>query len=225
MKYVKFTKIDAETGISINIQRARNGEIFPSLTSLNVIFQDQNITEFWYGTASDAVVVDNDNQSWIITKEQFTAAMQSTVAKLIQVKLRELNLVDKAIRDELLGVYQPTALLAGTYKVEQAKAFLAGNPDPLDSLHLEANTRGVTVEYLAGKVLEKYETYIYIDALIAAIRGKLEDRIETFVVDTLNPIASWNDFQSFEDIGNGTLLSKYGTDIYGRMIPLLSPGE
>jgi len=224
MKYVKFTKIDSETGISTNIQRARNGEVYPLLTGLSVIFQDQNITEFWYGTANDSVVVDNNNQSWIITKEQFTTALTSTVDKIKVRLLSELSNVDKAIRDELLGVYHTTALLAGTYKVEQAKAFIAGNPDPQDALHLEASTRGVTVEYLAGKVLEKYNSYIYIDALIAAIRGKLEDRIETFTVDVNNPITSWNDFLSLEDIGNGTMLAKYGTDIYGRMIPLLSLG-
>ncbi len=225
MKYVKFTKVDTETGISINIQRARNGDAYPSLTGLSVIFQDQNITEFWYGTASDAVVVDNDNQSWIITKEQFTAALTSSVEKMKTRLLTELSNVDKAIREELLGVYHTTALLAGTYKIDQARLFQSGLGDPQDALHLEASVRGVTVEYLAGKVLEKYETYIYIDSLIAAIRGKLEDRIETFTINSVNPITSWNEFLSLEDIGNGTMLAKYGTDIYGRMIPLLSPGE
>lgn len=222
MKYVKFTKIDVETGISTNIQSAKNGEVFPPVIGLSVVFQDENITEFWYGTCNNNATDNPDNQCWIVTKEQFVAALSATVDKIKTNKLKELSEVDKNIRNELLGIYHTTALLAGTYKVNQAKEFLAGNPVINDSLHLEATTRGVTVEYLAAKVLEKYEKYIYIDALIAAIRGKLEDRIESFVVDSNDPIASWNEFRSFEDIGNGTSLSKYGTDIYGRMMPLLS---
>lgn len=224
MRYIKFTKVDAETGKSANLKKAKNGEVFPSIPSLKILFQDQNITEFWYGTVANNAKDDPDNQIKIITDEEFAQAVHNNVEKIKQNILKELDINDKAIRTEHLNVYHNTALIAGMYKVDQAKLLLAGLGDPNDTLHNEANIRGITPESLANKVLDKYNKYIYLDSLIAGIRGKLQDRIESFTVNLLDPLASWNEFISYEDIGNGTLLQKYNSDIYGRMIPLLNQG-
>ena len=221
MKYLKLTKIDAETKISCNIQSSRYGETFPEISGLEIVFQDQNITEFWYATCANDAVDNPDNQCWFISKADFAQALSDTIEKIKTAKLKQLSVNDKNIRDELLGVYHITALLAGTYKYQQAQMLVAGLDDKTDSLHLEAKTRGVDPALAANKIIEKYNKYIYIDALIAGIRGKLEDRIENFKIDLNDPITSLAEFNSFEDIGNGTLLQKYDADIYGRMIPLL----
>lgn len=224
MKYLKFTKIDSETGISANIQTPRNGEVIPNVSGIEVIFQDANITEFWYATVNDDAVDNPSNQCWLITLQEFAIALSNTVEKLKSIKLKKLSQDDKILRDELLGVYHITALLAGTYKYDQAMMQVAGMGDPNDMLHLEASTRGIDPTDLANKIIEKYNKYVYIDALITGIRGKLEDRIESFSVDMNDPLASWIEFNSFEDIGNGTMLQKYESDIYGRMIPILNQG-
>ena len=162
MKYLKYTKIDSVTGISANIQTPRNGETDPNISGLEVVFQDANITEFWYATVNDDAIDNPNNQCWLISLQEFATALSSTIEKLKSIKLKELGDNDKRIRDELLGVYHITALLAGTYKYDQARMQVAGMGDPNDMLHLEASIRGIDPTLLANRIIDKYEKYVYV---------------------------------------------------------------
>lgn len=222
MKYFKLTEIDAVTGISANSQFPANGTTFPELEDINILFQDKNTTEFWYAAASDLAFENKENQCYEITLSELADALDHSIAKDKMIKLEELNDNDRESRRVLLGKYDVTALIADMYKYEQAKAIILGTNDLTEELQLEANIRGIPINTLAQSVIAKHDLYVKVDALICGLRGKLQDRIENFAVDKNDPIASLNEWNSQEDIGNGVLLQKYNGDIYGRLLPLLA---
>lgn len=221
MKYFKLTKIDKETGISSNRKYPSNGEIFPDLPGLNVIINDAVVTEFWYATADDAATENPENQCWELSLSDFSSGIKASIAKSRTNKLKELFLREKEVRADLLGHYHVTVLLSGLYKYEQAKKVIEGNGVLTDEIYAEATLRGIDVEDLAIKIIDKHNVYRDIDTKISGIRGKLQDRLEGFTFNDLDPLTSVTDYLSTEDIGNGIILSKYDTDIMARVLPLI----
>lgn len=221
MKYFKLTQVDTVTGISCNVKNPENGLDFPILSGLEVKFQDANITEFWYGTANDDAIEDPENQCWEITLIEFAEALKQTIIKKKQIISLDLDSSDRRTREIFLRKFDTTALIASIYKYEQAKSVILGLEEPTPELSLEAATRGINIVDLAHSVIEKKNSYIKIDALIAGLRGKLQDRLDLFEVDVNDPLASLEEWESEEDIGQGIMLPKYNSDICGRLVQLL----
>lgn len=217
MKYVKFTQIDYITGISNNIKSSENGLMFPSIDGLEILFQDTINDVFWYGTVPDNITSNTENQFFVLSNEEFSENLNKMITKSIIERKDELYEEEKKVRDILMGKYHVTASIAGLYKYEQAKEYLLDANVPAIELRLEANVRGIPVSDLALMVISLHDEFREKEALVAGIRGMLYGRLDSFVFDTLNPMASWNEFHSTELIGENEI-PKYGTDILTRVI-------
>ena len=217
MKYVKFTQIDYITGISNNIKSSENGLMFPSIDGLEILFQDTINDVFWYGTVPDNITSNTENQFFVLSNEEFSENLNKMITKFIIERKDELYEEEKKVRDILMGKYHVTASIAGIYKYEQAKEYLLDANVPAIELRLEANVRGIPVSDLALMVISLHDEFREKEALVAGIRGMLYGRLDSFVFDTLNPMASWNEFHSTELIGENEI-PKYGTDILTRVI-------
>jgi hypothetical protein len=225
MKYFKLTKVDPITKISANVKYSKY-PIFPKVEGMEIIIQDGDYSEFWYATAPDNTESNPINQFWQINLVDFKKALERKIEVEKEKLLKELYLNEKKTRDELLGRYHQTALIAGFYKIPQAENIINGGElEDSPEIVIEAEARDITPLEMAIKIIERSNEYKYVEAMLAGIRGKLEDLIVEFQFDDHNPIESWNEFDN-EQVIVGTYtdenneeqniyLKKYSSDIRG----------
>jgi len=103
------------------------------------------------------------------------------------------------LRNSLFSKYHETALLAGIYKYDQAKALVTdGTPSAI--IDIEADIRGITSVELANKIIANHEAFRDTSAKLAGLRGKIADRLNGFVFDMNDPIVSSNAFEQQKEV-------------------------
>jgi hypothetical protein len=246
MKYFKFTKIDSRTGISINVKTPIGNPVFPNIEGLKILTQDAIFSEFWYGTGDSTRTVvetvrntahdvdssqpeyiqtekvidvsyDVENQIWELTKEQYAAAIQTNIEHILARKKEALYEEEKAYRDDILGKYHSTATVAGIYKYEQAKKVLVDPNDSAPDVRTEATARGLTVAQMAQRIVDNHESFRTLEAKIAGIRGKILDRLNSFVFDEEDIEASWNSLGQRETIDDDVHVGFYDASFRERI--------
>lgn len=221
MKYVKFTQVDAKTGISANMQTPKEGATNPYIKGLNILFQDNRIKEFFYGTADDDAVDNPDNQCWFITYEEFAEIVKDNLYHLIELNKQLLYNEEIQLRRQLLvGKYDDTASIAGIYKYDQAKKLLNDSTYFAPEIEQEATYRNIDKNELALKIVEHHESFRYKEAKIAGIRGKQLDRLNNFVFDYSDAWSNWEEFHKMEKIGEyenkDVMVRYYGFELMER---------
>jgi hypothetical protein len=205
MRYFKLTQVDSITGISVNRETSKEGPRFSDLPGLNVLLQDNINSCFFYATVGQAAQPDPENQCWELTLQEFAAAIKINLDREIDRAREQLFEEERGLRRVYLqGKYDDTASIAGIYKYEQAKAYLAGDPGVKPVLETEASIRGVAVQVLAEKIVANHESFRNKEAIIAGLRGKQLDRINNFQFDAADPWGSWQEFFKLETIGTRT---------------------
>jgi hypothetical protein len=205
MRYFKFTQIDSVTGISVNRETSREGPKNPDIDGLQILMQDGINSCFFYGTVSSNAVPDPENQCWELTPQEFADAVKANLDREIDRAREQLFEEERGLRRVYLqGKYDDTASIAGIYKYDQAKAYLADNTTPAPALEAEASVRGVTVQVLAQRVVANHESFRTKEATIAGLRGKQLDRINGFQFEEADPWGSWQEFFKLETIGTRT---------------------
>lgn len=186
-KYFKFHQVDCETGISIEIEPSVNGPTHPQLDGRKVIFASN---DFFYAIASDSAVENPDNYIFEITEGEFKTEMAEVITKMRNDYIENLYGSEKSLREKLLGNYHNTATVAGVYKYEEAKKLLDNGVNS-SIIDIEASIRGITSEEMAQKIVDNHNKFREIDAKIAGLRGKLLDRVNSFVLDETDIVESY----------------------------------
>jgi hypothetical protein len=205
MRYFKFTQVDSITGISVNRETSKEGPKNPDIDGLQILMQDGINSCFFYGTVSSSAVPNPENQCWELTLQEFADAVKANLDREVDRAREQLFEEERGLRRVYLqGKYDDTASIAGIYKYDQAKAYLAGNPGSYQVLQTEANVRGVTLQVLAERIVANHESFRNKEAIIAGLRGKQLDRINGFQFDEADPWGSWQEFFKLETIGTRT---------------------
>lgn len=201
MKFFKFYKVDASTGISVEIERSVEGPTNPSLAGL------ANIFEFggWsYATADDAAAADDDNCIFEITEAAYIAVIKDGFNALKLGRTNSAYEQEKGLRESQFSKYGDTATIAGVYKYDLAKAYVADNSADAGVVATEATARGLTTLAMANKIVTNHEAFRATEAKIAGLRGKIVDRLAglTFNESSLSDaLASWTEITKSETIG------------------------
>jgi len=239
MKYLKFTQIDANTGISWAINQPISGPSWPNIPGLNlseVIQLAQNPTYYlakvdidalntqllneWQAKVDaqqpteenpepesipqpDPIVLEfnPDNHFFELTLEEYANELKEHVMAQLNQEKNSIYEQENRFRDSVFSKYHDTASLAGIYKYEQAKEYIADNTAAALDLRAEATARGVTPEVMANRIIQNHESFRQKEAKIAGIRGKILDRIESFSFNMQDPEASLAEFKTEETIG------------------------
>jgi len=198
MKLLKFSQVDAQTGISVLIERPRYGPVNPNISGLNIIFE---YGDFRYSYVDDNVSANSNNLIFEITEQEFAQDIQDRVNKTLENWKIELYENEKKLRNHVLGKYDTTAIISGIYKYEDSLKFKqTGEQTP--ELVEEATQRGITVNQLADRIIENHETYRLKEAKIAGLRGKIYDRISSYSFDINDALNSWKELaERIEIIG------------------------
>ena len=204
MKYFKFAQISEETGISWAIAQPSSGPSYPKIPglNLNLVVQLSQSPIYYVANVADNAVADPDNHIFELTKEEYASELKIHTLSLLNSEKESLYKQELDFRNEIFSKYHDTASLAGIYKYQQAKELISDNTALAVEIRAEATARGVEPEVLANKIIENHEDFRNKEAKIAGIRGKIFDRLESFVFDMDNPDSSYLDAVSVEVIGS-----------------------
>ena len=212
MKYFKFAQVSAETGVSWAIARPLSGPKMPDLPGLtNAIQLDQWSGDFFLGEVDDSATADPDNYIFELTAEEYAKELKDHIFHNINKRLERINDEENDFRKAVLGKYDSTASLAGIYKYEQAKAYIADNTVSAPDVEAEATVRGVDVATMANRIVTNHEAFRAKEAKIAGIRGMIQDRLESYTFNDADPAASYAAYIAPETVGT-TTESRYNLD-------------
>lgn len=114
--------------------------------------------------------------------------------------LEKLELFAKELRDKAIQNVSALELSQYTAKASEAKAFQASQKDS-DALALrtESMARGITLDELAAKVLDKAGATATMEAEIAGVLGKHKDVVRSFV--SFQDVLTYDYDQGWPDLG------------------------
>lgn len=190
MKFFRFSKVDASTGISVEIEKPVEGPTNPSLPSIGSVYE---FGGFSYATAGDDAVEDPDNHIVEITEAEYNAQFETAFGMLKTARIAQAYEQEKGIRGSEFGKYHDTASAAGIYKYDLAKAYVADNTADAGPVAAEATARGLTTLAMANKIVTNHEAFRTKEAKLAGLRGKIVDRLEGLTFDAADVIGSWNE--------------------------------
>ena len=203
MKYFKFAQISADTGISWAIEQPITGPSWPEIPGLeasNAIQLSKNPT-YYVATVGNAANPDAENHIFQLTFEQYAKEIEEHVTYLLNREKDMIYFYENEFRKSIFSKYHDTATVAGIYKYEQAKALVADADADAPDVRVEAASRGIDVITLANRIVENHESFRNKESKIAGIRGKILDRLNSYVFDLSDPQGSYNEFMSEEVIG------------------------
>lgn len=197
MKIFKFKKVDAKTGISVDIEKPREGPANPNLPGLEVVFDFNN---FHYATVNNTATPDPENYIFEITQEELDADIKSKTLQYLAEKKEEVYTQERELRHQLFGKYHDTASTAGVYKYEQALAVLADPTVSAPEVEAEATAREVAVDVIAQRIVDNHLAFRVKEAKLAGLRGKITDRLDAFVFDDTDAIGSWKELMERTEV-------------------------
>lgn len=190
MKIFKFRQVDAKTGISVAIERPKEGPTNPALPGLVEIFDEYNY--YKYAHVDDSAVADPENFIFEITESELVADVQGKVNDTLAY-WKDLGYKnEKELRQLVFGKYDDTATSSGIYKYNEAVKFLTDGTPSLD-ISTEASVRGVTETQIAERIVVNHEAFRVKEAKIAGLRGKILDRLDAYTFDAADPLGSWDE--------------------------------
>jgi len=197
MKIFKFKKVDAKTGISVDIEKPREGPTNPNLPGLEVVF---DFGGFNYGTVDNTATAEPENYIYEIDQAELDQAIKDKTLQYLRDRKEEVYKQEKDLRQQLFGKYHDTASLAGVYKYEQALAVLADPTADAPEIEAEATARGVDIDVIAQRIVDNHLAFRVKEAKLAGLRGKITDRLDAFVFDDADAIGSWKELMERTEV-------------------------
>jgi hypothetical protein len=190
MKIFKFRQVDAKTGISVAIEKPREGPTNPTLPGLTEIFDTYN--NYKYAHVDDSAIADPDNFIFEITAEELTADVEAKTNQYLEMYKTDAYKEEIELRNQVFGKYHDTATSSGIYKYNEAVKFLADGTPSLD-ITTEASVREVTETEIAEKIVVNHEAFRVKEAKVAGLRGKIFDRLDAYTFDATDALGSWDE--------------------------------
>ncbi len=152
----------------------------PFVTGLNVLFV--GVDSFFYAECPNAATVPTVGNILAITSEDVETA-RTAVDLAARSALKSLIwIVAAKKRADATVEYHSSEISAGaSYKIEQARAILAGGTGAL--IEAEATARGISTSALATKITAAYDRLTALEASVAGYSGKLADAVDAAVDD------------------------------------------
>jgi len=200
MKYVKFKMVDSITGISIDKQDSENGHSLPNLGTIYDLCQSFDM-QWYYARVDDDAPFDPENRIYEITFEEYSYEIGRIISDLQGKAIEDAYEQEKEIRKEIFSRYHESATTAGIQKYQEALDCLAGG-EASKTIQIEATAREVSTSVLSQKIVNNHNKFRETDAKLSGLRGKIVDRIKSFVYDSENPYQSFLSYTQTEFVLN-----------------------
>jgi len=206
MKYFKFAQISQDTGISWAIAQPVSGPSWPDLPGLDVSasIQLSHNPTYYIAQVNDTAVANPDNHIFELTAGEYAEQLKQHVMYQLNKEKDSIYQEEYNFRQSIFSKYHDTASTAGIYKYEQAKALVADATAAALDVRAEATARGVAPAVMAGRIITNHEDFRAKEAKIAGIRGKIFDRVSTYVFNLDDADASYAEFLTQDVVGTRT---------------------
>ena len=197
MKIFKFLSVDAKTGISVEIERPKEGPAKPNLAGMGEVFY---FGGWMYAEVDDAAEANPENYIHEVSQDDFDAVLAAEFANVKAARIENAYKEEKDIRAALFGKYHDTASAAGIYKYDLAKAYVADNTVDAGAVAAEATARGLTTLEMANKIVTNHEAFRTTEAKLAGLRGKVVDRLSGLAFDATDALGSWRELVERKEV-------------------------
>ena len=206
MKYFKFAQISAETGISWAIAQPISGPSYPDLPGLDLstAVQLAHSPTYYIGQVDNGAVPNPDNHIFELTAAEYAQELKQHVMHQLDKEKDSIYQEEYNFRNSIFSKYHDTASTAGIYKYEQAKALVADATAAAPDVRAEATARGVAPAVIANRIITNHEDFRAKEAKIAGIRGKIFDRVSTYVFNLEDAGGSYTEFLTQDVVGTRT---------------------
>jgi hypothetical protein len=221
MKYFKFAQISADTGISWAIAQPVSGPSWPIIPDLdlNTTVQLSHTPIYYLAKVSDQATPNPANHIFELTLAEYAEELKQHVMYQLNQEKESIYQQEYDFRNSIFSKYHDTASIAGIYKYEQAKAVLLDPAAEAPEVRAEALARGLSVEVMAERIITNHELFRAKEAKIAGIRGRIQDRLNGYEFDLMDPDASYAEYLTEEVVGtrmsmefeNGEMVEKQVT--------------
>jgi hypothetical protein len=221
MKYFKFAQISADTGISWAIAQPVSGPSWPIIPDLdlNTTVQLSHTPIYYLAKVSDQATPNPANHIFELTLAEYAEELKQHVMYQLNQEKESIYQQEYDFRNSIFSKYHDTASIAGIYKYEQAKAVLLDPAAEAPEVRAEALARGSSVEVMAERIITNHELFRAKEAKIAGIRGRIQDRLNGYEFDLMDPDASYAEYLTEEVVGtrmsmefeNGEMVEKQVT--------------
>lgn len=203
MKYFKFAQISADTGISWAIAQPVSGPSWPNIPDLdlNTTVQLAHAPIYYLAKVSDQATPNPANHIFELTLAEYAEELNQHVMYQLNREKESIYQQEYDFRNSIFSKYHDTASIAGIYKYEQAKAVLLDATAPAPEVRAEALARGLSVEVMAERIIQNHEQFRAKEARIAGIRGRIQDRLNAYEFDLMDPDVSYAEYLTEEVVG------------------------
>lgn len=137
--------------------------------------------------------------SWVVTTTPPPAeykGRKTTPKKMAKDRLTEINAASDNLLNDIRSGYPEFETDTWDQQKAEAEAYLADNTASIPLVQSIADSRGVPVDVLCQKIVEKATAYAQTAGTIIGDRQKLEDQIEAILANT-----SLTDDEKIDQIG------------------------
>lgn len=128
---------------------------------------------------------------WVEAPESVQTPTEKTLEELKADKLIDItNRFEEAISQLKLG-FSTSEILSWDKQEKEARSYLLDNTSPTPLLNSIALARGVDLNILVGKIIEKADMFATISGALIGKKQRLDDMIASATLESINNI-SWD---------------------------------
>ena len=209
MKHIKFTYVDAITGISVAKEPARNGPVFPAVNGLEYSWAREseyptNVPQF-FGTCPDDSDVQVDGVLGVFSEGDWEGMHADEMAARAQLhgtpqtNLRAALTAEYERRMQAIAAgYPPSERESWPVQTSEAAALIADPQAATPWIDSAAVARGVDRLELANRIVAKDAMYRVFSGTLSGVRQRIEDEIDAAgddmaALQLINVAEGWGD--------------------------------
>ena len=183
MRYLKYTSVDAVSGLPVTLAPAPNGPVPPAVEGLSFGFALESeyptTTPTLYGTCPDESAVDLPGVLEVVTEAQFQAAFAGELVARAAKRAQQNNRAYESATAALTADYPQLEKDTWPTQNAEAEAWVA---DPVGALtpwiDRAAAERGLDREEYIRRTLIKARQFVIMSSFLTGRRQKYEDEIK-----------------------------------------------
>lgn len=185
MKYVKYTYVDAVTGVPVNQAPARNGPAMPAISGLEFGFALESLyptsAPTLFGACPSSAALDTPGVIAELTKAEYASARDAEmISRLEQTKASAIAANNKAYEQaiaQMTADYPPAEIQTWERQRAEALAWEEDPAAPTPWIDLAAQARGLDRDDYLARTLAKVGDFAWASAWLTGRRQGIDDAV------------------------------------------------
>lgn len=185
MKYVKYTYVDAVTGVPVNQAPARNGPAMPAIGGLEFGFALESLyptpAPTLFGTCPSSASLDVPGVIAELTEAEYASARDAEMISRLELAKASAIAANNAAYEQAIALmtsgYPPAEIQTWERQREEALAWEEDPASPTPWIDLAAQARGLDRDDYLARTLAKVSDFAWASAWLTGRRQGIDDTI------------------------------------------------